>query len=201
MTVGECYASEMEGKDATVGGDIEARRVRFENERMTRRGALRKFGFMAGMAVFATLSVDDLARIAAKKMQEQEATKGIGDTLAKEFRAAGVVLANDDPGNPNPYLSDCSGCTGYCIPDADYDCVDCPSTCATPMWPWGGKKKRLKCADAQGFWNACAGNGNQVDCCQQKCFDCCATKPCGMRPDAVVHACQSECARLNKSIV
>ena len=55
---------------------------------------------MAGMAVFATLSVDDLARIAAKKLQETEATKGIGDTLAKEFRGAGVALANDGFGVP-----------------------------------------------------------------------------------------------------
>ena len=126
----------MEGKDKNVGEDIEARRARFENERMTRRGALRKFGFMAGMAVFATLSVDDLARIAAKKMQDNEATKGIGDTLAKEFRAAGVALANDDPGNPNSYLGTCIGCTPYCEPDEDYDCVDCLDACATPLTGW-----------------------------------------------------------------
>ena len=109
--------NEMEGKDGVKGGDIEARRVRFENERMTRRGALRKFGFMAGMAVFATLSVDDLARIAAKKMQDNAVTKGIGDTLAKEFQAAGVALANDDLGHPyggyymkaGPWDAECVG--------------------------------------------------------------------------------------------
>lgn len=29
--------SEMEGKDGIVNGDVEAKRVRFENQRMTRR--------------------------------------------------------------------------------------------------------------------------------------------------------------------
>ena len=132
--------NEMEGNDATVGEDIEARRVRFENERMTRRGALRKFGFMAGMAVFATLSVDDLARIAAKKLQDTEATKGIGDTLAKEFRAAGVALANDDVGDPiemaaNPWGAACAkkiDCTGCCATQHQ-KCLDAhieyPLTC------------------------------------------------------------------------
>ena len=86
--------SEMDGKDEIVNGEAEAERVRFENERMTRRKALRKFGFTAGMAVFSMLTVDDLARVASKKLQDTEATKGIGDMLAKEFRSAGVAMAN-----------------------------------------------------------------------------------------------------------
>ena len=142
--------NEMEGKDENVGEDLAARRVRFENERMTRRGALRKFGFMAGMAVFATLSVDDLARIAAKKMQDAEATKGIGDTLAKEFRAAGVALANDDAGGPlggyymaaNPWGAGCAT-----KPDCSQCCTDKYTECRKKeKWPGECRSKETACS-------------------------------------------------------
>ena len=97
--------SDGKNHDEVVGGDGEAKRTRWENERMTRRQALRKFGFTAGMTVFAALSVDDLARLASKKLQESEVTKGIGDTLAKEFHAAGVALANPIGGAPGYYAT------------------------------------------------------------------------------------------------
>ena len=138
--------SEMDGKDEIVNGETEAERVRFENERMTRRRALRKFGFMAGMTVFATLSVDDLARIASKKLQDTEATKGIGDMLAKEFRSAGVAMANpyggDPPPNPyNPYEPrpprDCgnSDCDCWCI--CDEEKTACDQWCYDNYGGWG----------------------------------------------------------------
>lgn len=101
--------NEMDGKDENVNGETAAEIVRIENERITRRKALRKFGFTAGMAIFSVLSVDDLARVASKKLQDTEATKGIGDMLAKEFRSAGVAMANpyggggSGGGGTNPY--------------------------------------------------------------------------------------------------
>lgn len=135
--------SEMERNDGIANDEVEAERARFENERMTRRAALRKFGFMAGLAAFATVSVDDLARVASKKLQENEMTKGIGDTLAKEFRMAGVALANpyggDPPPNPyNPYHP-------YPPQDCGEDCLfkheDCNRNCGPAPWgclPEGG---------------------------------------------------------------
>ena len=89
-------------ENVTPDGEPKAARRRFEDERMTRRQALRKIGLTMGMATFAMLSVDDLARFSAKKLQENEVSKGIGDTLAQEFRSAGVAFA--DPYYPSgPY--------------------------------------------------------------------------------------------------
>lgn len=127
----------MEGKDERAHNEAEAEIVRIENERMTRRKALRKFGFTAGMAVFSMLTVDDLARVAAKKLQETEATKGIGDVLAKEFRSAGVAMANPyggDPPPPSPYTP-----PPDCAQQANADeqaCFDAVNAHSAAYWIW-----------------------------------------------------------------
>ena len=132
----------MDGKDENVNSPTENERVRFENERMTRRKALRKFGFTAGMAVFSVLTVDDLARVASKKLQETEATKGIGDMLAKEFRSAGVALANDPGGDPygnNPYNPYERSCELVCWDSlvACYDNVSNTTPFSSPAYATG----------------------------------------------------------------
>lgn len=68
-------------------------REQFEQEKMTRRAALRKFGITTGMSVFGLFAVDDLARMVIGKMQEHEATKQIAEGLAHEFKDAGAVFA------------------------------------------------------------------------------------------------------------
>ncbi len=54
--------------------DVSEARAKFEQERMTRRSALRKLGMTSGMALFSLFTVDDLARIAVKKLAEHKET-------------------------------------------------------------------------------------------------------------------------------
>lgn len=135
-------------------------------EKLTRRAALRRIGMIGGLAVVGTLSIDDLARVSAKKLQQNELTRGIGNSLAQDFRKSGVAFA-DTLEIPNGYYM-------------------------------GGRKKK-PCESGGTNWKACAGDGNRVLCCQDKCYECCETGGCGLRSDAVVHACQQKCANLNGS--
>ena len=79
-------------------------------EKMTRRAALRKFGMVGGMAALSLLTIDDLARVSAKKLEEHEMTKG----LAKDFKNAGVAMADSGGGGFS------QGCQGDCL-----DICDC----------------------------------------------------------------------------
>lgn len=58
-------------------------------EKLTRRAALRRIGMTGAMTVLGVLSVDELARVAARKLDEHEMTRG----LAKDFKYAGVAMA------------------------------------------------------------------------------------------------------------
>jgi len=60
---------------------------------MTRRAALRRLGMTGAMTVLGVLSIDDLARVAAKKLDEHEMTRG----LAKDFKDAGIAFADTLP--------------------------------------------------------------------------------------------------------
>lgn len=65
------------------------------DEKLSRRAALRRIGMIGGMAVLGTLSIDDLARVSAKKLEQNELTRGI----AKDFRSAGVAFADVEQGS------------------------------------------------------------------------------------------------------
>ena len=60
---------------------------------MTRRAALRKLGITSNMAFFSLFAVDDLARMAIKQMRQNEAMRDIAETVAREFKDSGIVLA------------------------------------------------------------------------------------------------------------
>lgn len=77
-------------------------RAKLEAEKMSRRQALKKMGVTAGFMLVAMPSIDDLARLAAAKLQETQATRAIGDSLAKDLRGAGVAFA-DTMGTPQYY--------------------------------------------------------------------------------------------------
>ena len=118
-----------------ASADTASLRARLESERMSRRQALRKMGVMSGVAVFALISADDLARLAATKLRENEATRGIGETLAKDLRSAGIAFANTS-GNGYfvPDLTDViESCKpikpGKTIPEAN-SCDDCATALA-----------------------------------------------------------------------
>lgn len=110
--------------DTNEAEDLEAARLKYEAEKMTRRAALRKLGITSGMAFFSLFAVDDLARMAIKKMRQDEATRGIAETVAREFNDSGIALAQTRPcGDPN-----CNQCSDGCL----------TWNCSCPPIPEGG---------------------------------------------------------------
>ena len=106
---------------------LEAARLKFEAEKMTRRAALRKLGITSGMAFFSLFAVDDLARMAIKKMRQNEATRDIAETVAREFKDAGIAFADDPPittGGCLPGNAVIVGCAGA---DIGANCLCCPT--------------------------------------------------------------------------
>jgi hypothetical protein len=92
-------------------------REKFEQARLSRRAALRKMGLTTGMALFGMFAVDDLARIAIKKMEEQKQLHEVGETVAKEFKNTGVVFAAA-PGHTSACLN-CVDAKAGCLSDAN----------------------------------------------------------------------------------
>lgn len=72
-------------------------------EKMSRRAALRRIGMTGAMAVIGVMSIDDLARVSAKKLEEHEMTRG----LAKDFKNAGVVFAQAEGGDYYDCMCQC----------------------------------------------------------------------------------------------
>ena len=71
----------------------ETAKEKFERERLSRRQALKKFGITSAMATFALFSVDDLARMVGKAMQQRAADNKVAEQIAQEFQQAGIALA------------------------------------------------------------------------------------------------------------
>ena len=92
--------------------DLLEARQKFEREKLTRRAALKKFGITTGMSVFCMFGADDLARIVIKKMEEHEQTRQIAETVAHEFKNAGIAFADSssDPCSNSTSTVNCEGC-------------------------------------------------------------------------------------------
>ncbi len=86
----------------------EAGQTQFEQQRYTRRQALRKFGFGAGLSAFMLLSVDDLARMVGRQLQQAAGDNQVANQIAEEFRNAGVAFAG--PSDPCQGLGYCDCC-------------------------------------------------------------------------------------------
>jgi GNAT superfamily N-acetyltransferase len=97
---------------------------RIEHEKMTRRAALRKLGFGAGMAAFALLGVDDFARMVGQRMERMAGDNKVALAVAREFQGAGIAFA----GGPSWA---CHSCDDNCIPGAYQYCEPC-------VWPCTG---------------------------------------------------------------
>ena len=96
----------------------------FERERLTRRAALRKIGMTTGMALFSLFAVNDLARLAIKRMEEHKETRLIAETVAKEFKDSGIAYAG------GPSWLGCGGCHDTCAaPNQYYYCKACTGVC------------------------------------------------------------------------
>ncbi len=108
-----------------------------EQERLTRRAALRKLGFGAGLSAFMLLGVDDLARMVGTKMAQMDGDNKVAGQIAKEFQSAGVAMAAYSPSGcfescpGHQYADDCESCcdkycTNGCDPQNGSNCVaDC----------------------------------------------------------------------------
>ena len=120
-----------------------------EQERLTRRAALRKMGYTSGIAMFSMFAVDDLARMAIKKMEQHKETKQIAETVAKEFKNSGIAMAN-------PNYSNCGGCVPDCKAGAYQECIACDSGCP------GSWLNTISCGDARYT--------------QAQCRACCSTR-------------------------
>lgn len=114
----------------------------FEKERFTRRQAMRKFGFGAGLSAFMLLGVDDLARMVGQRLQQMDSDNKVANQVAKEFQSAGIALAAGGPSNPclgksgSAYTSCCDGlpttsqCLSCCGDDSNcaVNCTNCEQT-------------------------------------------------------------------------
>ena len=129
-----------------------SRQVQVEKERLTRRAALRKFGFGAGMAALMALSTDDLARMAAKKLQQQAGDNRIANAVAMEFKNVGIASAD---------LNSCTGAdTGlYCIdvgknakPSNPVAAQDACKSCCQQLYATG------RCSTGTDYHTTCEGN-------------------------------------------
>ena len=84
--------------------------VEFERGRLSRRRALKKLGMTSAMATFALFSVDDLAHMVGKAMQQRAGDNKVAAQVAQELHQAGIVLAD---GTSHPTCIHC--CNQYCI--------------------------------------------------------------------------------------
>ncbi len=84
---------------------LAAEREKLEADKMTRRSALRKMGLTSGAVFGMFFAVDDLARLAIKKLEEHRVTREIANAVAHDFRNVGIAFAGPSGGQ----LA-CSGC-------------------------------------------------------------------------------------------
>ena len=101
----------------------------FEAQKMTRRQALGRFGFLAGAAAVAALSVDDLARLAGNEMSRRAAGNKVVEQVAKELQNAGVAFADSVP---------CYAQSGDCFQCCNQQAQSCQAACGSAPIGCGG---------------------------------------------------------------
>ncbi len=149
-----------------------ARRV--EQEKLTRRAALRKLGFGAGLAAFSLLGVDDFARMVGKRMERMAGDNKVAGQIAKEFQSAGIALA--DPISSGDPCTDC--CTHYC--NSYNDCFQSYCICISN----GGTP-----ASCEPALNTCENNADYAFGGPQGCYaQHCGSTPC---PKCIVRNCDN----------
>ena len=104
--------------------DNQAAREKFEQARLSRRAALRKIGLTSGMAFFGLFAVDDLARLAIKRMEQHKETRQIAETVATEFKNSGIAFADATGESYDPCKLE--GCSSTCG-SGGHSWLTCPS--------------------------------------------------------------------------
>lgn len=87
-------------------GSSESVTNRVEDSRVSRRAALRRLGFTAGAAFLGMFAADDLTRLVLSGMERHDATRGIADSLAHEFRDAGIAYGQGGGGSSHCGIND-----------------------------------------------------------------------------------------------
>ncbi len=101
---------------------------KMEQERLTRRAALRKMGYTSGIALFSLFAVDDLARMAITQMEQHKETRQIAETIAEEFKNAGIAIADSNSSNGPCYPAGTLGGNNIgkdCASDPNFFCNGC----------------------------------------------------------------------------
>ena len=145
--------------DPTEPMDLETAR-RVEQAKISRRAALRKLGFGAGLAAFSMLGVDDFARMVGKRLERMAGDNKTASAVAKEFQQSGIALAA--PTNPSGIScipnNDCSGCS-------DIQIGDCCSGSSNPFACCGkSSNKSVCCAGVAGSAKYLNDPGANGDC-------------------------------------
>lgn len=165
----------------TAPAKTETAKQKFEQERLTRRQALKKFGMTSAMATFALFSVDDLARMVGGAMERQARNNKIATQVAEEFKHSGIALAAT---YYTYYTCAIGGCKNLseCTPNNFIWCKPCSST--TAIHPC--VKEALNC-------NRPYGNGGVPcqDCCYNMRNQCVAANYGGC--DALYSSCMTDC--------
>ncbi len=157
--------------------DMEAAR-RVEDKKLTRRAALRKLGYGAGIAAFSLLGVDDFARIVGERLARHSGDSKVAQAVAQEFKQAGIVLASPTGSGTN-LPSNCAGATvgNWCY--NRYTTTSERENCCRGTLSSGGYCKNATGGDVA----ACIGNvdyptqlSDCKGCCSQEktlCQGCC----------------------------
>ncbi|GAB4462898.1 MAG: hypothetical protein OHK0029_30600 [Armatimonadaceae bacterium] len=90
-----------ESKEALSVEDAKGRLAAFEQEKMTRRSLLGRFGFRAAAAAVAAFTADDLLRAVSREMERRAGDSEVAHTVVREFREAGVAFASPSGGGGN----------------------------------------------------------------------------------------------------
>lgn len=99
-----------------------------EAERLSRRQALGRIGFLAGASAIAALTSDELLRKVGAEMQKRAGDNQIANQVAKELQAAGVANATGTVACANcvtvktECLEDCTTKYSNCLAAGLHDC-------------------------------------------------------------------------------
>jgi hypothetical protein len=100
-----------------------------EAERLSRRQALGRIGFLAGASAVAALTSDELLRKVGAEMQKRAGDNQIANAVAKEFQNAGVAFATI------PVGFSCSCDQSTPPQERWWYCASCGATNPTGFWP------------------------------------------------------------------
>lgn len=160
-----------ETPDPTADTMDTAAAQRVEQERLTRRAALRKLGFGAGIAAFSLLGVDDFARMVGQRLQRNAHDNKTAMAVAKEFQSAGIASAGAAQ-NPSGTLCvgnyDCSGCgggaeTGDCCAKSRATATSTTDCCQKSFGPDSSRSDVAACRQCCGHASPNYGAGELDD--------------------------------------